>query len=126
MSEAPDFVTHVSEAPEFDAPDRPGLAKYLKSSLRYIEDLDAKREGPPRIKIAGRWRYPMPGVKAWLKAKTEIQCNAPAVEPHDAPKDAIRLNKRPAARHHQRKPNSRLRDESSGVNDDPPETERSA
>jgi len=70
----------MSEAPNFEAPDRPGLAKYLGTGLRYIEDLDAKREGPPRVWIAGKWRYPMPGVKAWIKARTEIQCNAPSGE----------------------------------------------
>ena len=70
----------MSETPEFDAYDRLGLAKYLDTSLRYIEDLDAKREGPPRVKIAGKWRYPMPGVKAWIKARIEIQCNAPGSE----------------------------------------------
>ena len=80
MSDAPEFEAYEFDAHVFDAPDRPGLAKYLKTSLRYIEDLDAKREGPPRVWIAGKWRYPMPGVKAWLKALTEIQCNAPGSE----------------------------------------------
>jgi hypothetical protein len=80
MSEAPDFDAYISEAPDFDAPDRDGLAKYLHTSKRYIEALDAKREGPPRVWIAGKWRYPMPGVKAWIKARIEIQCNAPSGE----------------------------------------------
>ena len=61
-----------------DAYDRPGLARRLGSGQRYIEFLDAKREGPPRVKIAGKWFYPKAGVEAWLKAKTEIQCNAPS------------------------------------------------
>ena len=60
----------------FNGFDRRGLAEYLGASLRYIEDLDAKREGPPRVKIAGKWRYPMPGVTAWIKARTEVQINA--------------------------------------------------
>jgi predicted DNA-binding transcriptional regulator AlpA len=60
----------------FEAYDRVGLAKYLNTSLRYIEDLDAKRKGPPRIKLAGRWRYPKSDVEKWLKARIEIQCNA--------------------------------------------------
>lgn len=68
----------MPKATEFDAPDRSGLAKYLNSSVRYIEGLDAKREGPPRVKIAGKWRYPMPGVEAWIRARTEIQCNSPS------------------------------------------------
>lgn len=80
MSEAPEFDAYMSEAPGFDAPDRDELAKYLDTSKRYVEALDAKREGPPRVKIAGKWRYPMPGVKAWIKARIEIQCNAPGGE----------------------------------------------
>ena len=61
----------------FEAYDRKGLAEHLNTSERYIEYLDANREGPPRVKIAGKWRYPKAGVEAWLRAKTETQCNAP-------------------------------------------------
>ena len=57
--------------------DRKGLAEFFDSSVRYIEDLDAKREGPPRVKIAGKWIYPITGVYAWIEARTEVQCNAP-------------------------------------------------
>ena len=64
----------------FNGFDRKSLAEYLGASLRYVEDLDAKREGPPRVQIAGKWRYPKAGVEAWLKAKTETQCNAPIVK----------------------------------------------
>lgn len=64
----------------FDAFDRDELAKYLRTSKRYVEELDARRTGPPRIKIAGKWRYPTPGVKTWIKARIEIQCNAPGSE----------------------------------------------
>ena len=61
----------------FEAYDRKGFAEYLDASERYIEYLDANREGPPRVKIAGKWRYPKRGVDAWITARTENQCNAP-------------------------------------------------
>jgi hypothetical protein len=61
----------------FEAFDRKGLAGYLDASERYIEYLDANREGPPRVKIAGKWRYPKSGVDNWIQARTETQCNAP-------------------------------------------------
>jgi hypothetical protein len=60
----------------FEAYDRDELAKYLGTSKRYIEELDALRRGPPRLKLAGKWRYPKPGVDSWLKARIEYQYNA--------------------------------------------------
>ena len=76
MSDTPEFKAYEFEAKVFDAPDRPELAKYLGTSQRYIEDLDAKREGPPRVWIAGKWRYPRKGVDDWIRSRIEAQCNA--------------------------------------------------
>ena len=56
---------------------RKTLAKRWKSSVRYVEELDARREGPPRRKIAGKWIYPVDGVEDYEKALTEVQCNSP-------------------------------------------------
>jgi hypothetical protein len=61
----------------FNGFDREALACYFGASKRYVEDLDSRREGPPRVKIAGKWIYPKAGVDAWIAARTEIQCNAP-------------------------------------------------
>ena len=56
---------------------RKALAEHLETSVRYVEELDARREGPPRVKIGGKWIYPFDGVNDWLQARIQVQCNAP-------------------------------------------------
>ena len=56
---------------------RKTLANRWDCSVRHIEELDAKREGPPRIWIAGKWIYPPDGVEAYEQSRTEIQNYSP-------------------------------------------------
>ena len=61
--------------------DREGLADFLEESTRTVARRDAKREGPPRVKIGRKWWYPADLAKKWLEAQIEHQCNAPKVDP---------------------------------------------
>ena len=57
--------------------DRNQLAARTDNSTRTIARWDAKRIGPPRVKIGRKWYYPIPETEAWLRAGIEVQCNAP-------------------------------------------------
>ena len=57
--------------------DRKELSSEAHQSERTIARWDAKREGPPRVKIGRKWYYPASEACKWLQAKIEYQCNAP-------------------------------------------------
>lgn len=60
--------------------DRPGLADWANVTKRTIARWDAKRIGPPRVKIGRKWYYPIPGAVAWRRAQIEYQRNAPLLD----------------------------------------------
>jgi hypothetical protein len=57
--------------------DREQLAEFTDTTPRTIARWDAKRIGPPRVKIGRKWYYPIPEANNWLKAQIEFQRNAP-------------------------------------------------
>ena len=60
--------------------DRDQLAKWADCTPRTIARWDAKRIGPPRVKIGRKWYYPIPTAHAWREAQIETQRNAPVLE----------------------------------------------
>ncbi len=56
------------------------VAKRLNCTPRTIDNLVARNEGPPSVKIGRLRRFPEDGLEAWLRAKMDNQHQPAAAE----------------------------------------------
>lgn len=63
--------SHPPEGLLIDYITRQGLAALLGIGVRTLARYDALGEGPPRLKLGGRWLYSVTGARDWLRARLD-------------------------------------------------------